>query len=91
MDGVTGALPLRIERCRFCNADKVSIGPTRRRGTEAAIRAVGRSVQLIDAAGGPRKCEGLTHLSIWFVSHISEEPVLDLLVQVRDLIKGAFG
>lgn len=34
---------------------------------------------------------GLTHLSIWFVSCIREEPVLDLLVQVRDLIKGAFG
>ena len=40
---------------------------------------------------GPRKRASVTHLSIWLVSHISEKPVLDLLVEVRDLIKGAFG
>jgi len=40
---------------------------------------------------GPRKRETLTHLSIWLVSHVSEKPVLDHLVEVRDLIKGAFG
>lgn len=39
----------------------------------------------------PRKRDSMTHLSIWLVSHISKEPVLDLLVEVRDLIKGAFG
>ena len=81
----------KAEKNRFCNADKVSISPARRRGTEAAIGAVGRSVQLIDAAGGAAQVRSLTHLSIWLVSCISEEPVLDLLVQVRDLVKGAFG
>ena len=40
---------------------------------------------------GPRKRGRMTHLSVWLVSHISKKPVLDLLVEVRDLIKGAFG
>lgn len=57
----------------------------------AAIGAVRRSVQSIDAAKGRASAGGLTHLSVWLVSYVSKEPVLDLLVEPRDLVKAALG
>jgi hypothetical protein len=88
LEGVTGAVTFRMGRDMFKRSEL---------GRRTRGRDLGRNRSRIEECAadrrwrGPRKREGVTHLSIWLVSHIGEKPVLDLLVEVRDLIKSAFG